>query len=382
MLQQKLLDSNRIWLTIVLLHIAGSILDSLLGILPFGRMIAATILWLYMANMQKKNRRWIGICIAGWLITVLTMYSLAGNYQGTILLNEILLLYVFFICQKAYMNPIEYCHIRKISIKSVIWIIIAAVFLFIMAGYVNICSMLAFQNLVDASLESIVDKPLEALITVAVMPAIVEELLFRGMIYRGIPNKRTAIIISAILFAFLHMNFNQMCYAFIMGIAFALIVYITDNLTISILLHMLFNAFTVINCCFVDKNVIQAILRFNIAGYSPFNPSLVDTQGHIQISLLIIGAVIAIISTGIAAYAVLRIKKVEEKTRTTETTITSKNIKPEKTVRKTTEVVMSKQQDREIEEISGLNKEWTPNLQFFIGSGICILIAVLYEILL
>ena len=382
MLRQKLLDSNRIWITIVLLHIAGSILNSLLGIFPFGRMIAATILWIYLAIMQKKNQRWIGICIAGWLITILTMYSFVGNYQGSILLDEILLLYVFFICQKAYMKPMEYCHIRKISMKSVIWIIIAAVFLFIMAGYVNICSMLAFQNLVDASLESIVDKPIEALITVAVMPAIVEEFLFRGMIYRGISNKRTAIIVSAILFALLHMNFNQMCYAFIMGLAFALIVYITDNLTISILLHMLFNTFTVISCCFIDKNVIQAILRFNIAGYSPFAPSLVDTQGHIQVSLLIIGAVIAIISAGIAAYAVLWIRKVEEKTRKTETIATSKNIKPEEMVRKKTEVVISNQQDRNIEENSGLNIKWRPNLQFFIGSGICILIAVLYEILL
>lgn len=73
------------------------------------------------------------------------------------------------------------------------------------------------------------------------------------MIYRGIANKsnkKIVIIISALLFAFLHMNFNQMCYAFVMGLVFAIVIYLTDNLSVSILLHMLFNAFTVIITCF------------------------------------------------------------------------------------------------------------------------------------
>lgn len=92
MSQQKFLNPNRIWFTIVLLHIVGSVLDSVLAILPFGRIIAAIAIWFFLANIQEKNIRRIEICIAGCIITIFMMYSLDISYQGTILLNELLLL--------------------------------------------------------------------------------------------------------------------------------------------------------------------------------------------------------------------------------------------------------------------------------------------------
>lgn len=364
MSQQKFLNPNRIWFTIVLLHIVGSVLDSVLAILPFGRIIAAIAIWFFLANIQEKNIRRIEICIAGCIITIFMMYSLDISYQGTILLNELLLLYVFWVCQNAYVKPVEYCHLRKVSLKSIGLIIVAAIFLFIMADYVNACSMIAFQNLLDDSLQAIVNKPVEALVVVAILPAIIEEFLFRGMIYRGIANKsnkKIVIIISALLFAFLHMNFNQMCYAFVMGLVFAIVIYLTDNLSVSILLHMLFNAFTVIITCFEKSNAIQAILQCNIAGYTLFNPSLTDTQGKIEISLLIIGGLIAILSAVIEGWLILLIAKTEK---TTETTINNENIL------------------KDNDNIFKNNENWKPDLRFFAGSGVCILIAILYEILL
>lgn len=366
MSQQKFLNPNRIWFTIVLLHIAGSVLDAMLGILPFGRMIAAIAIWFFLANIQEKNIRRIGICIAGCIVTIFMMYSLDISYQGTILLNELLLLYVFWVCQNAYVRPAKYCHLRKVSLKSIFLIIVAAIFLFIMADYVNACSMIAFQNLLDDSLKAVVNKPIEALVAVAILPAIIEEFLFRGMIYRGIANKsnkQIAIIISALLFALLHMNFNQMCYAFVMGLAFAFIIYLTDNLTVSILLHMLFNAFTVIITCFEKSNIIQTILRCNIAGYNLFNPSVTNTQGKVEISLLLIGGLIAILSSIIAGWLILLIVKTEKET---ETTINKESIL----------------KDNDNINISENKEKWKPDLRFFAGSGLCLLIAILYEILL
>lgn len=351
------LDSNRIWFTIVLLHIAGSILVSLLGIIPFSGMIAATVVWFLIADIPAKNPQRIGICLAGWGVTGFVMYSLDISFQGTVLLNLILLLYVCWICKKAYVNTIEYCCIKKVSLRSIVLIFVAAIFLFIMAGYVNACSMLVFQNLLDTSLQGIIDKPIQAFVTVAIMPAVIEEILFRGLIYRGISNKRTAGIISAVLFALLHMNFNQICYAFIMGLAFSFVIYVTDNLTVSILLHMLFNTFTVIICCFSKNNVIQAILDSNIAGYRLFNPALTNAQGNVALTLIVIGGIIAILSALIAGYMMLLIRKNETK--------------------KETEVKISG-----IDTETFGDKSWKPNLQFFAGSIICLLVAVLYEILL
>ena len=141
MSQQKFLNPNRIWFTIVLLHIVGSVLDSVLAILPFGRIIAAIAIWFFLANIQEKN---MGNLQNSYV-------KLDISYQGTILLNELLLLYVFWACQNAYVKPVEYCHLRKVSLKSIGLIIVAAIFLFIMADYVNACSMIAFQNLLDDS---------------------------------------------------------------------------------------------------------------------------------------------------------------------------------------------------------------------------------------
>ena len=87
MSQQKFLNPNRIWFTIVLLHIVGSVLDSVLAILPFGRIIAAIAIWFFLANIQEKNIRRIEICIAGCIITIFMMYSIDISYQGTILLK-------------------------------------------------------------------------------------------------------------------------------------------------------------------------------------------------------------------------------------------------------------------------------------------------------
>ena len=176
MLEKSFLNPNKIWFMIVLLHIIGSVLVSLLGIFPFGIVIATTGIWFLLANIWERNLKNIGICITGWLITIFTMHSLNISFQGTVLLNEILLLYVCWCCKKAYVKPTEYCHLKKVSLKSTFFIVIAAIFLFIMAGYVNACSMIVFQNLLDVSLEEISGHPLEAMIAVAIMPALIEEL--------------------------------------------------------------------------------------------------------------------------------------------------------------------------------------------------------------
>ena len=367
MLENSFLNPNKIWFMIVLLHIIGSVLVSLLGIFPFGIVIATTGIWFLLANIWERNLKNIVICIAGWFITIFTMHSLNISFQGTVLLNEILLLYVCWCCKKAYVKPTEYCHLKKVSLKSTFFIVIAAIVLFVMAGYVNACSMIVFQNLLDVSLEEISGHPLEAMIAVAIMPALIEEVLFRGIIYRGISDKKIAIFISAITFALLHMNFNQMCYAFVMGLFFAVVIYITDNLTVSIALHMLFNAFTVILCCFPSTKVIRTLLEYNIAGYHLFNPGVTNMQGGIEISLVLIGGVIAVVSMLIAGYLVFLI---------------GKEGKVEKKVYKTKEKKETRMQTAKRMVIPANSEKWKPNALFFAGSGLCILITILYEILI
>ena len=85
------------------------------------------------------------------------------------------------------------------------------------------------------------------LFAMAVMPAVLEELLFRGVIVGLLRplGDRTAILISALVFAFAHGTLNQIPFAFLLGLAFAYFYIRTDNILLLILLHFVNNAVSV-----------------------------------------------------------------------------------------------------------------------------------------
>lgn len=84
--------------------------------------------------------------------------------------------------------------------------------------------------------------------SLAIAP-ITEELLFRGVILKGMMNNysvKKSIIISSILFAIIHGTLQQGVYAFITGIIFSMIYIYTGSVKLSILAHFLNNICIVI----------------------------------------------------------------------------------------------------------------------------------------
>jgi len=84
-------------------------------------------------------------------------------------------------------------------------------------------------------------------ITIAVIPPVVEELMFRGMILHGLRRfgDGFAIVASALLFGLYHGNFVQFVFAFLAGLAMALVVVRTGSLWTSILIHFVNNSISV-----------------------------------------------------------------------------------------------------------------------------------------
>ena len=84
------------------------------------------------------------------------------------------------------------------------------------------------------------------LLSTCVIPALVEEFLFRGVILRSLMRfgAGTAILISAFLFALMHGNVAQIVFAFPLGVLFALFVVRTGNIWITIAIHFLNNLFS------------------------------------------------------------------------------------------------------------------------------------------
>jgi sodium transport system permease protein len=83
-----------------------------------------------------------------------------------------------------------------------------------------------------------------SILVIAFLPAVFEELLFRGVIFNSF-NKRynftVGIIVSALLFGVYHMNWIQGVYAFIFGLALAYMYYRSNSIFVPITFHFINN---------------------------------------------------------------------------------------------------------------------------------------------
>ncbi len=121
-----------------------------------------------------------------------------------------------------------------------------------------------FEAVQPEVLEEAASTPVELifkLLTIALLPALLEEFAFRGMLL-GVLRKFgnwSAIIISALLFAISHGNFIQIPFAFIFGIAAGLVVVITDSLWPVIIAHFINNALSVVSTYALSESVLTFI---------------------------------------------------------------------------------------------------------------------------
>lgn len=85
------------------------------------------------------------------------------------------------------------------------------------------------------------------LIVVAVLPALLEELVFRGCLLRLLRTYGdwTAVVVSAVLFGLMHGNLRQVPFAIIVGLVLGWLYVVTQNIWMPILVHFLNNAISV-----------------------------------------------------------------------------------------------------------------------------------------
>jgi membrane protease YdiL (CAAX protease family) len=104
----------------------------------------------------------------------------------------------------------------------------------------------------EALVESILggNSIIVSFLSIGIIVPILEEFIFRGVIFRRIAektgNKWIAILVSALMFGIIHLNLVQGTYAFLLGIVMCLIVIWTKSLWSSIAIHMAINGSSVI----------------------------------------------------------------------------------------------------------------------------------------
>lgn len=93
--------------------------------------------------------------------------------------------------------------------------------------------------------------------SLALIPAICEELIFRGVIFKGLKKygKVFSIVLSALMFAIFHMSYQQLFYPFLMGLFLGVIMYYENNIIYTISAHFV-NNFLSLTIKYLNVNLI------------------------------------------------------------------------------------------------------------------------------
>ena len=136
------------------------------------------------------------------------------------------------------LNPIKVRNIPLLVIYA--WSLIP-ISLFLSMATSNIAT-----NAVEASSESLASPPAWiTIISAAIIAPLVEEFMFRGILYESFSYKKESKLISVLLVSFLfgllHMNLNQFLYATFVGFFLCLAVEATDSIWGGVITHAAFN---------------------------------------------------------------------------------------------------------------------------------------------
>lgn len=119
-------------------------------------------------------------------------------------------------------------------------------------------------------------------LVVAVAPAICEEMLFRGFLFGTMKEKWKpwiAILVSGILFGVYHMSLVKTVTVSLLGIVFAYVVYVSDSILCSVLMHLCNNGLAVLHMAnpialkrvlpflFAEKLSVTLVVEMSIAGF-------------------------------------------------------------------------------------------------------------------
>lgn len=264
-----------------------------------------------MTKIKKVNMLVLAITV----ISIISGFTLSGvitSIKMSVVVSQLLILIpaiVYLIITKQ--NVFRLIRFNKINISTILLIIVFTYAITPLLNLINAVSMLFSSNLIQDVAKNVVgDNLLIGLLLMAVTPAIVEEVTYRGILYNTYKENNTwkAILFSALMFGAIHMNFNQFFYAAFLGIVMALILEATNSIISTMLMHFVFNGTSVILVYLLPK--IQKFLEST--GNSEATKSLSDgiKSKEDLISAIISLAPRALIATAIAVGVFILIAKV------------------------------------------------------------------------
>lgn len=183
---------------------------------------------------------------------------------------------IIFVFYKKY--NLKDLRFNKLSLIN--FIICSAIMLFSIpiTGFLNFLWMIFISHFgkLHAATVFMANNTIELLINlfvIAIVPALFEELLFRGVIFRGAEKlgRIGSIVLTALLFGLLHRDLQTLVGTVLLGIIITYMVYKTDSIYAGILAHFINNGFVVGLTYIVSKIspvAIGTMDKSNILDYS------------------------------------------------------------------------------------------------------------------
>lgn len=224
-------------------------------------------------------------------------------------------------------NFFQAIRLRKVNIWSLLLVIPLTYLLEPLLTCINAFSMAFSTNIISGTMNSMVESSpyLMVLSLVALLPALVEETTFRGVMLNGFhrdSNPWPAILFSAVCFGCMHMNFNQIAYALVLGIILGILLEASGSILSTMMVHFIFNGTSVTLLYLLPKYVEWYLNYLEKSGISPEQIGLTqqdldamqnigsvstDTSPEQMLmigAIMIIPAVIGLVLAGLCIYLI------------------------------------------------------------------------------
>lgn len=146
--------------------------------------------------------------------------------------------------------------VKKLRIKLIkpINLLLIPIFVLTLLPVAKVFDMIS-QLFVDSEIVSTVGNVIDevpfiiGIVVMAVVPAVFEEVSFRGCIYNNTTELGLlkAACLNGLVFGAMHRNFNQFSYAFVLGTIFSLVVEATDSIVSTMIMHVCINGISYIS---------------------------------------------------------------------------------------------------------------------------------------
>ena len=223
---------------------------------------------------------------------MLRLLDIRVSVPMALLWSQLILLVPFIgCCILTKKNPIKAIRLKKTKPVAIFFAIMIAFISYPVVIFLNMISMLFVDNAVADIMPTVLEMGLlPGLFFMAFLPAVIEETIFRGMLYNTYSKYRpgAGIILSAVLFGLMHMNFNQMPYAIYLGIIMALMMELCDSILVAMVIHFTMNGTSTI-MAFLSEGILEMTGEVQAT----------DLNEVVSVGMVLVFAGVAIMALGI-----------------------------------------------------------------------------------